>query len=98
MSLPLNIRDEARTEFLDAVDWYEERWPGKGAELVAAVELVFDRIAANPRMGKVMRGDIRRVLVADFPYAVFYIPEATEIVVTSLFHTSRDPAVWQGRQ
>jgi len=98
MSLPLNIREEARAEFREAVDWHEQRWPGQGAELIAAVELVFDRILANPRRGRVMDDPIRRVLVPDFPYAVFYYPREDAIVVTCVFHTSRDPAVWQGRR
>jgi len=98
MSLPLVVRSEAEDELTEAYDWYENRTVGKGDELVAAVQLVYDRIRANPNLGRLMADPIRRVLVPGFPYAVFYIVEATEIVVTCVFHTSRDPAVWQGRR
>ena len=99
MSLPLVVRDAAEQDLTGAYDWYEQRSPGKGDQLVAAVQLAFDRIAANPRLGRVMDDPIRRVLVPGFShYAIFYYVRDDSIVVTCVFHTSRDPAVWQGRQ
>jgi plasmid stabilization system protein ParE len=98
MSLPVDIREEARDELRDGYDWYEGRRAGAGARFVAAVQAAFDLIAAFPQSGRVMLDDIRRVLVLKYPYAIFYREEAGRIIVTSVFHTSRDPAIWQGRR
>ena len=38
-----------------------------------------------------------RALVRRFPYAVFYEYTGDTITVYCVFHTSRDPAIWQGR-
>jgi toxin ParE1/3/4 len=63
----------------------------------AAVELVFDRIAAQPNFYAAVFDDVREALVPEFPYCVYYREEPAQVLVLSVFHTSRDPAVWQGR-
>ena len=50
MSLPIVLRPEARSEFDDAFDWYEQRRPGLGEDFVAQVQEVFDRISATPEL------------------------------------------------
>jgi plasmid stabilization system protein ParE len=45
MSLPVVLRPEARAEFDDAFDWYEQQRPGLGVDLVAQVQEVLDRIS-----------------------------------------------------
>lgn len=97
MILPVVLRDEAQTEFDAAFDYYESRRPGKGVDFVARVQQVFDRIAANPQLHAVVFADLRKAVVARFPYCVFYRAEPTRVEVLAVFHSSRDPAVWQAR-
>ncbi len=98
MSLPVDFRPEARAELRDGYDWYEGRRTGAGVRFMAAVQAAIDHVAAFPQSGRVMLDDIRRTLVLKFPYALFYREEAGRIIVISVFHTSRDPAIWQGRR
>jgi len=98
MSLPVDFRPEARGELRDGYDWYEGRRAGAGARFMAAVQAAIDHVAAFPQSGRVMLDDIRRKLVLKYPYAIFYREEAGRIIITSVFHTSRDPAIWQGRR
>ena len=58
---------------------------------------VFARIAANPQLHATVYQDVRKAVVPKFPYVVLYTEEAGEVVVIAVFHTARDPAVWQGR-
>ena len=97
MSKPIVLRRAARAEFDAAADWYEQKRPGLGARFTAAVQQVFDRISANPQLHRVVLRDIRRAVVSGFPYCVYYRDRPTAVVVLSVFHTSRDPSVWQGR-
>jgi toxin ParE1/3/4 len=98
MSYTLVVRSVAEDELNEAVDWYEQRWPGQGADLIDAVDTVFRRVIANPRAGRMIADPIQRMLVPNFPYAVFYYVRGNDVIVTSVFHTSRDPAIWQGRR
>ena len=97
MRPPVRLLPEARAEFDEATDWYEGRRAGLGATFVARVREVFDRIASDPHRHAAMHLDIRKTSVPKFPYVILYREELVEIVVVSVFHTSRDPSVWKSR-
>jgi toxin ParE1/3/4 len=97
MSLPVVLRGEATAEFDEAFDWYDAKQAGLGSEFVAEVQKVFDRIAANPFVHRAVFADIRKGVVRRFPYCVFYRPHDDRVEVIAVFHTSRDPSIWQGR-
>ena len=97
MSLPVIFLPEARQEFDDAYDWYENQRAGLGETFADQVQRVLDRIAAMPRMHATVLGDVRKAVVKQFPYCVFYREEASCVRVLSVFHTSRDPKIWQRR-
>jgi plasmid stabilization system protein ParE len=97
VNLPIVLRAEAEGEFDEAFDWYEAQRAGLGAAFVAEVQRVFDRIAANPLLHGIVLADIRKAVVRRFPYCVFYRPHTDRVEVIAVFHTSRDPSIWQGR-
>ena len=94
---PVKLRAAARVEYDAAGDWYESQRPGLAATFTAAVQQVFDRIASQPQLHAVVVRDVRKAVVRGFPYCVYYRERPTAVVVLSVFHTSRDPAVWQRR-
>jgi toxin ParE1/3/4 len=98
MSLPVVIHPDAQTEFDEAVDWMEGVRSGSGVAFARAVKQALDLIAAHPRMHGVVTGDYRRAPVTGYPYyRVIYRDLGDHVRVISVFHTSRDPSVWQGR-
>jgi len=97
MSLPLRLLPEARDEFDAAVDWYEQQRPGLGTIFLDRVRDEFARIAVNPQMHATAYHGVRKAVVHKFPYVVLYMEDAGEVVVVSVFHAARDPAIWQGR-
>lgn len=97
MSLSVRFLPEAREEFDRATDWYAARGRALGRDFVACVKEVIKRIAANPNIHATVHGDVRKAVVSRFPYVVLYKEEAGDLLVVSVFHTSRDPAEWQSR-
>jgi plasmid stabilization system protein ParE len=97
LTLPVVLLWAARSEFDDAFDWYESQQAGVGSRFVALVHETFDRIADAPKRYPRVLGNIRRAKVPRFPYLIFYQVEPGQIAVLSVFHSSRDPRVWQGR-
>jgi plasmid stabilization system protein ParE len=97
MSLLVVFRRAARTEFDDGADWYDGRRAGLGTAFTAAVQDVLGRIAAQPDFYPQVFGDVREGLVAGFPYCVYYREEPGRVLVLSVFHTARNPSVWQSR-
>ncbi|PSB02814.1 hypothetical protein C7B64_11345 [Merismopedia glauca CCAP 1448/3] len=41
--------------------------------------------------------DVRRAVLRRFPYAVYYRIISSRVVVTAVFHSRRDPKIWQDR-
>ena len=97
VSLPVVLRAEAAAEFDEAFDFYERQRPGLGVEFTAEVQRVFERIAASPQIHPTVLADVRKSVIRRFPYCVFYRAHASRIEVIAVFHTSRDPAIWQRR-
>jgi toxin ParE1/3/4 len=97
MTFPIRLLPEAKAEFDSAADWYEQKQKGLGIDFILRVGEVFKRIAGNPGMHPVVYKDVRRALLKKFPYVVLYREDQGEIIVIAVFHTSRNPAVWQSR-
>ena len=81
----------------EAFDWYEQRQSGLGVDFLAAVRKVIEQVCSQPRMHAVVMKDVRKAVLRKYPYIVLYREEQGELVVVSIFHTSRDPADWQSR-
>ncbi len=97
MSLPIVFRRAARAEYDDVADWYDQRRAGLGVAFTAEVQRVLDQIAAQPDVYPQVYQDVREALVSGYPYCVYYREEPGQVVVMSVFHTARDPSIWQGR-
>jgi toxin ParE1/3/4 len=98
VSLPLVLRPKARREFDEAYDWYETRQPGLGDEFTTEIRRVLNEIAADPKKYPVVWGTVREALADRFPYCIYYRVRKANIVVLSVFHTSRDPSIWKKRR
>jgi plasmid stabilization system protein ParE len=89
---PLAARDVA-----SARDWYDAQRPGLGTEFEAALATTLDLIGQVPEAAPVVLKDVRRMLVARFPYALYYRPTEQAIEVRACLHTRRDPRRWRRR-
>jgi plasmid stabilization system protein ParE len=88
----------ARSELIDAQDWYENEAPGLGWRFRAAVDAEIQRMSANPQQFPVVYKSIRRALLRRLPYALMFVIQADgTLAVIACFHGSRDPAHWQER-
>ena len=98
MSRRIVFRRIAGREFDDAVDWYNRRQPGRGARFATAVSRVLKRIAEQPEFYAEAEDGVREANVSRYPYCIYYRTEPDQIIVTAVFHTSRDPADLEGRE
>lgn len=58
---------------------------------------MLDRVADDPGRPAAVHGDVRKTAVPRFPYVILYREEPDGVLIVGVFHTSRDPASWQGR-
>jgi plasmid stabilization system protein ParE len=92
MKRTLVLRGIAAAEFDAAIAGYEADHKGLGVEFRAIIEGHFQRIVENPEWFRKLRGEVRRLVVPRrFPYVIHFRIEPDQIVILSVFHTSRDP-------
>jgi plasmid stabilization system protein ParE len=98
IAYPVIFTPRARTELIDAQDWYENEAPGLGRRFRAALDAVVERMIANPQQFPAVHKNIRRALLRRFPYALMFVIEVDDsLTVIACFHGSRDPVSWQRR-
>lgn len=93
------LEAEADVEFdiESAFSWYEAEEPGLGWEFLDQLRVVYRRILENPLGYEEGRSSIRRGLMRQFPYAVYFSIEDETILILAVLHAARDPAEWQLR-
>ena len=98
MYAEVRFAEEAKDDLADAYEWYEGRRPGLGEEFLGCFEASMHGLARNPRMYPKIYKDYRRTVIRRFPYSIFYEFDGTVVTIFAVFHSSRDPTKWKGRQ
>ena len=93
----IRFTPEADLELTEAREWYSHQRDGLDAELMDCVDEALLRVVCNPQSFPIVYRDLRRVIVRRFPFAVFYSLTSDQILVTAVFHSRRDPELWQSR-
>jgi plasmid stabilization system protein ParE len=94
MNRTVILRPEAEAELTEAIDWYESRGEGLGADFMRAVDAAMAAIERNPEQHQIVRGQVRRAVLRRFPYGLIYVASEHEITVLACFHGRRDPRRW----
>lgn len=97
MSLPHEFHRAVYVEIDTAYQWYKQQSARAAREFLDEVEAVLTLIAAHPQRYGFAAADIREATLSRFPFAVYYRELPDRIRVLSVFHTSRDPNIWQSR-
>ena len=87
----------ADLEVAEAALWYDEQQAGLGERFLAAVETAANAAARSPQLCLRVHGNLRRILVHRFPYALMFRDSDAELLVASCYHLHGDPTDWQSR-
>ena len=95
--MTIKFHSEARKEFFEAADYYEDQVVGLGDDFIDEVEKVLDVIEQQSASGTKITNTERRFLVSRFPYGVIYSVEADQIVILAVMNLKRKPGYWKSR-
>ena len=87
---------EALDDVIESQRWTASRQPGLGQAFAEAITAGVGRIARDPAAFPYGHGSVRRVVVRQFPYAI-YFREAGDAIVVLAVHGRQDPRLWQDR-
>lgn len=91
------LREEARSDVLEAFAWYEERRSGLGVELRHALDATIARVLRHPLAYAAGDRGLRRALVSRFPNAVYFRIYPDALVVVGVMHGRRHPKLLKTR-
>jgi len=97
MNYPIVFRRPAQEEYLEAIHWHNDQETGLGIEFEGEFERVLNVISSTPKRYPIVFRDTREAIIGRFSYCIYYRLRAQRIIVLSVFHTSRDPMIWQER-
>ncbi len=89
----------AKEDIRKAALWYNNRQAGLGKKFSSEVKKTVRFIEQNPKAVSIRYDNVRTVVLNVFPYMIHYtIDEAKQtIIISSVFHTSRNPENWKTR-
>jgi plasmid stabilization system protein ParE len=95
----LVIQARAEADSTEAALWYDNQAHGLGGAFLAEVRSAIERVVRNPLAHRRLRRrpEVRRVLMARFPYRVFYILRPDAIIVFRVLHAARHDREWRRR-
>jgi hypothetical protein len=95
--MSFSFHPEAEWEFLEAINYYEEREDELGFDFALEVYSAIGRAVEHPNAWPILDGEVRRCQTKRFPYGVLYSVEKKGIFVLAVMHLHRDPDYWKHR-
>jgi plasmid stabilization system protein ParE len=94
----VQIRRLARRDIDSAFDWYQERDEDAAAAFLLEIDHILERMRQGYEQFPVAYRDLRRALLKQFPYAIYFKAGADLVTVVAVLHQRRAPRVWQRRR
>jgi plasmid stabilization system protein ParE len=88
---------EARTDLLDAADYYEDKETGLGKRLRDEIARVLLTVVSALYLWRERRGGYRRVNCPVFPYYIAHVVRGDVLAVVAVAHASRRAGFWRDR-
>lgn len=95
--MKLVVQPEAEADIVSAAVWYDRRSKLVRQKFLQTLEATLAAIEQNPNSYQRIRGEVRRVMLRGFPYALLYVASGQDVNVLACFHCSRSPRRWQDR-
>ena len=99
MRYSLEFNPEFFNDIVEAVDWYNEKQAGLGDRFFNNVKKQTAKLSKAAYRYAVKYDNVRCMPMVKFPYLIHYwIDEETKTIkIEAMFHTSRDPKIWNER-
>ena len=99
---PVRLLVDAEAEIDSALAWYRQEVPHRTAVFADALDKALKAIGSAPETCPSVdlpagAPDVRRAPVRGFPWGVFFLDLATEVIVIAVAHARREPGYWLDR-
>ena len=90
----------AKWDIEKAAIWYNSKQKGLGQRFMKAIHNKVLLIRQSPKIFPVRYDDIRTAVLDIFPFMIHYTvdDEQKTVIISAVFHTSRNPDMWKKRE
>ncbi|MEW6684858.1 MAG: type II toxin-antitoxin system RelE/ParE family toxin [Candidatus Edwardsbacteria bacterium] len=92
-----SFHPEAKKEFLEEINYYEECQAGLGLEFAKEIYSTIQRIIHFPTAWAKLSKNTRSCLTNRFPFGVIYQVVEEEILIIGIMQLNREPDYWKKR-
>lgn len=93
----IEISAEAENDFDSSYFFYFNESPGLANKFYQRISTSLESIKKSPHTYPVAHKNLRKFKVKTFPFVIYYKIDGFVIQVIAIFHTSRNPQVWNTR-
>ena len=96
MKYKVELRKEAQSDIIEAIEWYEKRRAGLGDEFFIAIANEKHFIEKNPYYFEDKYKGIRKAITQRFPYIIYYkIESKSTVLIYAVLHMKRGAMTWK---
>lgn len=93
----INLSSQAEVDFDKSYEFYFEDSPKVADTFFKQINLSFENIKQNPNSFPIAYKDARKYIVKKFPFVIYFRIADDIIQIIAIFHTSRNPEIWNER-
>jgi toxin ParE1/3/4 len=96
--LAIRYNTGASKELVTSALYYSKQALGLGERFLIEVENSVREIATSPQRFPQYHKNVRRCVMSQFPYGIYFREDGDKIRILAIAHTSRHPAYWKLRK
>jgi toxin ParE1/3/4 len=96
MNKPVIYHEDAREDYSEAFQYYEDRSVSASQRFEQAIFDCEGKISEDPKRFT-LRGAVRKCVLVDFPYVIYYRELDVHIEIVAVAHAKRNPNYWTYR-
>ncbi|MFV0592811.1 MAG: type II toxin-antitoxin system RelE/ParE family toxin [Draconibacterium sp.] len=93
----IELSNEAEVDLDKSYEFYLEESHKVAGAFLKQINLGFKNIKQNPKSFPIAHKDVRKYVIQKFPFVIYYRIIDTSLQVVAIFHTSRNPEIWNDR-
>jgi len=88
----------AETDIKETVSYFKEVSDTLDRDFIQEIDASFFEILRNPAAFPIAKYDIRKFVMAKFPFCIYFVDREEALYIISVFHDKRNPRDWQRRR
>ena len=93
----IELSDDAEIDLKSSFEYYFYEDSQVADSFFKQINISFEKIKQDPEMFPIVYGSIRKYVLKKFPFVIYYRIDNVIVQIIAIFHTSRNPQIWNER-